>query len=36
MILGLVLFIGFGAADAISDGGSNQIAPTQPSVTGGS
>lgn len=35
MILGLVLFIGFGAADAISDGGSNQIAPTETSVSGG-
>ena len=30
MILGLVLFIAFGAVDAITDGGSSQFAPTTP------
>jgi Flp pilus assembly protein TadB len=37
MILGLVLFIAFGAVDAITDGGSSQFAPTAPiSTPGGS
>ncbi len=37
MILGLVLFIAFGAVDAITDGGSSQFAPTTPiSTPGGS
>lgn len=36
MILGLVLFIAFGAVDAITDGGSSQFAPTTPiSAPGG-
>lgn len=36
MILGLVLFIAFGAVDAITDGGSGQFAPTTPiSAPGG-
>ena len=34
MVLGLVLFIGFGAVDAIGDGGA-QFSPTQASGTGG-
>ena len=34
MVLGLVLFIGFGAVDAISDGGT-QFSPTPPSESGG-
>ena len=36
MILGLVLFIAFGAVDAITDGGSSQFAPVTPaSAVGG-
>lgn len=34
MILGLVLFIAFGAVDAISDGGASQFAPTTPTQEG--
>jgi len=35
MILGLVLFIAFGAVDAITDGGSSQFAPVNPVSAGG-
>lgn len=34
MILGLVLFIAFGAVDAITDGGASQFAPTTPTQGG--
>ena len=35
MILGLVLFIAFGAVQAITDGGASQFAPTTPTSQGG-